>query len=493
MPPLFALLLPFLSALAFFACNEANGGSLGRGGAGGERDETGGTGGDAGTAGGAGSGGEAGRGGGSGAGGVAGQGGTGGGPSTERPSWGEATLIASGNHTKAQVAVNEAHQAMVVWEVTTDTPNRLGYVRFDSSAGWGAVDTLALYYRGLTPVDPRVAMHSSGTAMVTWLDSARAFSDRHTPNVGWDGPSRFDIRYLGVAKAEMAMDAEGNVVTAFEQGGNIAGNYFSTGIGWDDASYLEMAGGGTASSHVATNMAGVAQAVWIQGSGPAASIRGVWAAAFERDIGWSPPIKIEEDSEYASETPRASIDDAGNVLVAWKRADGIRSRIWINWWRSGSSWGTPVALDAPSSGDARDPRAILASDGHGVVVWLQVGPAGDDVLAATYDPETGFAATTTLGAALASTDQVAEVAMDDQGHSVVVWTNGPSVMASYFAPELGWRSPEPIGESESGRPAAPHVAMAADGFAIAVWADSMGIWSNRFEPRVSPSALSSSP
>jgi hypothetical protein len=397
--------------------------------------------------------------------------------------WGEPTLIAPGSNTNPQVATNTARQTMVAWEAAADGPDTIDYVRFGRDAGWGSPSTVpSTFLNSYAPVNVRVAMHSSGTAMVAWLHGDRALSNRHTPGAGWEEQARFDIRYLAFFIAEIAMDAGGNVVTALAQGGNAVGNHFSAESGWGDAVYIDAGGGAIVRiTHVAVNPSGRAHAVWIDGPGLGPKFEGVYTAELGSNGVWTAPTKIEEDVDPHSYTPRVAVDDARNVLVAWQRSDGERERIWTNSLRPGSAWGTATAVEGPETGDARGPRVVLSPDGNGIVVWRQAGDSGDDVVAAPYAPDTGFSPAVILGSGPAPTEEIAEVAIDARGRCLVVWVDDTMVMADYFTPELGWRGATPIGESESGEPTTPHVAISSDGFGVAVWADVEGIWANRFE------------
>lgn len=76
-----------------------------------------------------------------------------------------------------------------------------------------------------------------------------------------------------------------------------------------------------------------------------------------------------------------------------------------------------------------------------------------------------------------------QIAINKNGHAVVVWQHNDNIYANRFTPSSGWGTPELI-ETDTGQAKDPQIAIDDEGNAIAVWVQNDGnfsIYANRFK------------
>lgn len=161
------------------------------------------------------------------------------------------------------------------------------------------------------------------------------------------------------------------------------------------------------------------------------------------------------------------------------------------------SWRGAVPVETTPAG-ITDPVLAVDRDGNALAVWVQDGDTTAatryDVWANRYDAATGtwgsaqLIETTNAGSALGP-----DVAMDDAGNGIVVWSQDGNPTATvlydiwanrYDAATGSWGSARLL-ESGTGQAGAARVAVSAAGEAMAVWYQESAtglasIWSNRF-------------
>lgn len=139
----------------------------------------------------------------------------------------------------------------------------------------------------------------------------------------------------------------------------------------------------------------------------------------------------------------------------------------------------PIASYA--TGELHNLRLAVNGAGKAVASWLHATAFGFDVIAAMYDPSTGWSAPTTVAPdtfpTLGSFPNL-EVGIDACGGAHLVHeTTRYRAHAFYYQPGVGWGT----GHLFSGAALDIRIATAANGVATAVWDDdSARVWAERF-------------
>lgn len=230
---------------------------------------------------------------------------------------------------------------------------------------------------------------------------------------------------------------------------------------------------------------------------------------------WLAPVDVSESGFF----PEVAVNDAGEVVVAWRESVGGVSVVRATLRTAGGGFGAAATLSSPGRDTTGRPKVAMAANGEALVVWQEsdgshiiarsaVRPAGGAFLpavdlsasgqnatavdaaidavgnavaawtrsdgttsrvqAAARDADhSGFGTAETLSAAGQPFAALGNVAMNGRGDAVVIWSGIGSQMA--MRPAGGsWQTPttvSPPGEISG----SPLVGIAEDGSAVAIW------------------------
>jgi hypothetical protein len=296
------------------------------------------------------------------------------------------------------------------------------------------------------------------------------------------------------------MDAQGDAIAAWSNGGGIWTNSLTTGS-WSGESY-ETAG---TLPVLVMNDAGDGWLMWVVVTGPASHL---WVQPYSRQGGWGTAEWISEmDAGATMVDPAAAMNTAGDTFAVFRSVDGTQHRIYAYRHTAAGGWegfqplnSLDLVADAPRVAVDEDGTAVTVwgqSDGTSSRVWAsRYSPAADWSTAEIIDAEDGYGARVAAqngyivsSWACGSNHQApgsgwttpadcdgigsADVAMDPRGNAVIAWSYFDVVVARRFIAGVGWQDPVtfPYPFSGPGGPLTdpPRVAMAANGRAVVAW------------------------
>jgi hypothetical protein len=328
---------------------------------------------------------------------------------------------------------------------------------------------------------PRIAVDSSGNALVVWtqqLDGANrhVWANRHT-TAGWQTPVMINADPVGNTST-------GSPQVFFHDGGNGLAVWTQTDAGvaaiWENR-YAPGAGWGMADKIVETNGApqiavqanGNAMMVWSRTFNTSADI---WASRYTPAGGWSMPVLIETNSDGRADEPRVAIDLAGNAIAVWQQSDGAKFHIWTNRYSAGSGWGTAARLDT-DDGQAGEPQVAMDYLGNAIAVWDQQIGLVSSIRTARYTPALGWSPAASIEATGGGDTRQPHIAFDSIGMAMAVWaqakfpSNNYRIVARRHDPSTGWSTPVAL-DDNSDQSSNPRVAFDGYGNALVVWEQS---------------------
>lgn len=263
--------------------------------------------------------------------------------------------------------------------------------------------------------------------------------------------------------AQIAMDANGNVVSAWVENGVIKARAKLLNAAWGTTSTISST---TASSpRIVSDLNGNATAVWLE--------NGIVKAASRPFNGsWSSSTSL---STAGATSPDLTVDTAGNVVAVWAKSGNVESSTKL----FGNSWQARVSI---SSTAAAAPRVAIGGSGantRAVVVWYGTS-ASTNVI---YTSSKLLSGSWSSQLAISDTTHNAifpHVAMDANANAIAVWYSYDIIGVNYYNVIVqsssrlssgSWTSL--VSHSEPGlrNPAtlAARVAFDGSGNAIALW------------------------
>ena len=192
--------------------------------------------------------------------------------------WGTATMIEANDRDASNPAVGSdaAGNVMAVWVQSDDTNPVTNtssvYSNRFSAGSWGT----ATLVKGGAPFawDGAIAMNASGDAVVVWqeddgFDGASVWARGYAAGVGGT-PLRIDDQVtVRAVSPQVGVDASGNAVAVWSQGGHLWTNQATAGTGWGTAADIDLGTSGANQPQLAVDATGNAIAVWQrQGTSP---------------------------------------------------------------------------------------------------------------------------------------------------------------------------------------------------------------------------------
>ncbi len=338
-----------------------------------------------------------------------------------------------------QVALDDVGNAIIIWKQSGEYKTQVFMSEFRSGA-WKHPSDITDHVSNVTSgvghvIDPRVAMSNSGSAVVVWYHSTHGgdFIERFFYQDGqWQEPFRIlQSDFQGGARVAMNDMNEGTIV------------WWRNGVDWEEIFKMELHDG-------------------------------VWDKIPQYNEFISP-----EGSDAAS--PETAMDNLGNKLIVWQQDDKIFKSEYRN-----DIWTHPADLNDYLSlpeGSAFNPKVAMGSNGDAMIAWHHADSEGDKVYVKEYR-DSQWQPNRLLNGAIATetaSDLDLEVAMDDNGNTVVVWNqsdgNNQRVYRAEYR-ESEWIEPQAAKDfiSSSGAEDAttPHVAISNDGGTTIVWKESIG-------------------
>jgi hypothetical protein len=218
---------------------------------------------------------------------------------------------------------------------------------------------------------------------------------------------------------------------------------------------------------------------------------------------WGPPVSLESNDVDSTINQDLDVDGAGNAVVVWtQRSSGGPDTLWSNRRTPSGSWGTALPV-ATATGYVGEARVAATGGGDALAVWAELVNNKTAVRASRFDASAGaWQAPMQLGQADTRRSYNPDIAADELGNAIVLWTealNAPASGGTLFETKQvwearwdgtarSWSTPEAL-NAPSGfyvsEPPSPKVALdPATGDGIAVWRQGVDtvltLWASRY-------------
>ncbi len=344
---------------------------------------------------------------------------------------------------------------------------------------------------------PQVAIDNNGNAIIVWSQfdgsNDQIFMSEYRNNT-WTHPEDLsdNISPSGenAHNPQVAMDDNGNAIIVWSQfdGSNdqIFRSKYSDNT-WTHPEYLSdnisPDGESALVPQVAMDNNDNAIIVWRQFDG---SNNQIFMSDCRNNI-WTHPKyltdNISPSGENAYDHPQVTMDNNGNAIIVWRQYYGLNSQIFKSEYRN-STWrhpANPTDHISPSGESAYDPQVSMDNNGNAIIVWRQSDGHNSQIFMSEYRnnvwryPEN---LSDNICPSGGDTYEFPQVAMDDNGNAIIVWSQYSIYWARHhiFMSEYRnnvWKHPEDLHDTIVGTEEVsyelPRVAMDNNGNAIIVW------------------------
>lgn len=405
---------------------------------------------------------------------------------------------AAGDVLAPAVGMDSHGNAIVVWSQVDGSDRKVWGTRYDASSdSWDApklLETLSGLVIGL-----QLAVDPHGNAMAVWVQEEADFSrdlwyNRYSiATQSWQGAALLGMDTTGTADPpSIAMDAAGNAWVVWAQS-NLTGNpsfinarrYEAASSSWKDIRLLEAVGESDVAS-VAMNASGDALVAWEQKQD---SSRSIYAARYRAaDDTWSSRELVETLDKWAY-APKALLANDGTGTVLWKYHEPAIGEFGFNVYASHRDaatgiWSAPAMLQEDATQSAFNLQATLTSSGDVIATWLETG---NRIWFSRYDRAEAKWARQQLAVG-ASSAKSPYPTVDSEDNIMVVYAQENvyfDIYAQRFDNASGsWDEAVKLDTEDLGHASRPVVAFGGDNSAMVVWTQSDGsryqLWSRRY-------------
>lgn len=354
------------------------------------------------------------------------------------------------------LAMDPSGNAIAVWHQTDGTRTNLWANHYTLGVGWGGAilaetdDTgdAELPFPGFGPAQS-IGIDPSGNAMVAWLLVAplppefggeltyNAVVSRYTPGGGWEA----QVHLSGNASdPQVGMDAAGNAIALWRSrgGGRVWASNYTAGSGWGPFPLFASRSGAVRGPRMAVDSDGKAVVAWSTcSSWPCYAEDGIYVNRYASATGWEGEQLIYSAPTGYNQTPTVALNDAGDVLVTWRRADNYpTSSLWAMRYTQGA-WQAPEELHP--GGEFGGPTAAIDAGSNAIVAWgvffvSQAVPSVPDILASRYVAGVGWETPVVIEAnGVAGNAQFPHVNYGADGSAMLIWSDGHNATSGPFA------------------------------------------------------------
>ncbi|MFN8121538.1 MAG: choice-of-anchor C family protein [Thermoleophilia bacterium] len=374
------------------------------------------------------------------------------------------TSAVAGGADVPQVGVDSAGNAVAVWRQYNGANYEVYTASRPAGGSWGT--PAALTTGAPDPQTVALAVGADGTAVAVWdrYDGSnyRIYAAVRSSSGVWGTPAAISTAGSMALNPKVAIDATGNAVAAWEQGGVQAARY--SGGAW--GSPQTVGSTGADQPRVAMNATGETALVWRRSDGTNTRTE---AATRSGSGAWS-AVSVISASGRDAQSPNVAVTPAGAMVATWIRSDGTNTLVQTSERPSGGAWGAGVSRSAAGQ-NATGPQIASHADGGIVLTWTRYDGTAWRVQAIE---RTGAG---TWG----SVSDMSDPAQNGFGPSVATSANGDAILTWYRWDGARYRVQSSVKtsggswgatttHSDTGATAYQvQAAMAPDGTAVLVW------------------------
>ena len=182
-------------------------------------------------------------------------------------------------------------------------------------------------------------------------------------------------------------------------------------------------------------------------------------------------------------------------MVVWLEGTSAPYMVYAEYYDSSTGWTlttTPLETDVNGVSITNIPQLGMDGDGNAIAIWRAAPTGGNDRLRYSRYNGTSWGTPGNVDNGFSDSFE-ASLAMDSEGHAIVVWREYADAMASVYSTwanryraGAGWTGPVLLESDETASISAPEVNMDYNGNAAVVWLQDQGLgynttWSARFE------------
>lgn len=284
-------------------------------------------------------------------------------------------------------------------------------------------------------------------------------------NLTWSAP--VTISGAGASDPQIVMDSNGNVTSAWIEGGVVKASTLPSGGSWGAAATVSSSGAST--PRIGLDSSGNVIAIWLESGRVKSSVLtfgGNWGG-------------VTILSDLGASTPELAVDSNGNAIAVWENGGIIQTSTLL----AGGSWDPASSFSTLTNSD--HPQVAIG-DGTAMLVWHNVSSGQDQIItsSATVGGSWGTPQNLVTTSLVDHNHNYPHLAVDNQGNAFAVWYQsdfGGSSNSDYInVTVLGamlktgdsfWSDPFAISRVQMGDPANLRAKAGFDlyGNALAVW------------------------
>ena len=338
-----------------------------------------------------------------------------------------------GSATAPQLAMTPSGTALVAFAQSTSNQGGAPLLVTSRFAGtWGMPATVSTPDQ--SPAQPFVAVGADGAAAVVFSASdgtfPRAWAARASAASAWDAPQVMASTAQPGWTPSVTVTTNGDAVTTWTE---TAGGLSETSVWarrnqgglWDAPVSLTVDTGAVLGwVRVGGDSAGDVLAVWSQRLAGRFTLRSARMSAVTGT--WSAPVTVNDGTREVT-APQLSVGPSGDAVAAWFETDhGVVANRFTS---STATWGSPVVLQAKSTGAAfySVPNVGIDAEGNAVATWVQT--TGSPPVSRLFAARSAAADATWTAAidllsepsALPYADET-KLSVNAKGQAIVVWS-----------------------------------------------------------------------
>jgi hypothetical protein len=224
---------------------------------------------------------------------------------------------------------------------------------------------------------------------------------------------------------------------------------------------------------------------------PTMAANGVEGAAVPEPVvrAWHAAAAIAQDRTLSNAVPSIAVDARGHAFAVWVHDDGLANTLWFNRYVPGSGWDAADKVRTRLPGHASHPQVAMDDQGDALLVWSQVDQERRTVWASRLVAGLAWGAPARLTADPFTDADSPRIATDSKGGAMAVWRQFDSgvsrnIWSSRHVPGEGWSKAELVGQEGAGTAFDPQIAMDPSGNTFVLWvvpgSKPGSVWVNRY-------------
>jgi hypothetical protein len=392
--------------------------------------------------------------------------------------------------SQAKVAVDATGNGIAVWSQPSldGATHGLRFRRYSRSSGWSAITPVS------TPGDAfgaQVALNGAGDAMLVWqqVEPSRSRTQVWAMLVprgsSPQAPVLLDDR--SGRDVQVAWDDGGNAIAVWAQvegdvDRRILAAHFSGGAWQTRHALLDRPGatGRSTSPRLVMNARGDAVVVWTRSSGAEGAPTDIWSNRYVpgapgTSARWG-TAELLETRDGTADDPAVAIDPLGRAVAVWTQQATPTQPRHDTWGIIGTreGWGPAQLVEHDDRGSAQKATVAIDGTGNATAVWrLDLDPTrGSEMRTARNLKATSWANEERLDSSGAAGSAL--MGIDGLGRPLVVWSDRSGdtdrrIRSRRLAKSGTWESVEPVARLTAGDPESMSLATAQGGESLLVW------------------------